>query len=54
MPTTLPLRIAAPARSSIEASEADGSVVIIFLVASIGMLLSVLAAIISPDWLIGL
>jgi hypothetical protein len=53
MPTTLPLRIAAPARS-IEGSESDGSVVIIFLVASIGMLLSVLAAIISPDWLIGL
>jgi hypothetical protein len=52
MPTTLPVRIAAPVRS--ESSETDGSLVIVFLIASIGMLLSVLAAIISPDWLIGM
>jgi hypothetical protein len=53
MPTTLPVRIAASARSA-ESSEADGSLVIIFLVASIGMLLSVVAAIITPDWFIGM
>jgi hypothetical protein len=53
MPTTLPIRIAA-AVPSVKTAEADGSIVIVFLVASIGMFLSVLAAIISPDWLIGM
>jgi hypothetical protein len=53
MPTTLPVRLAAPVRTS-ERSEPDGSLVIIFLVASIGMLLSVLAAIITPDWGMGI
>jgi hypothetical protein len=53
MPTTLPVRIAAPA-STVAAGQADASITIIFLVATIGMLLSVLAALLSPDYFVGM
>lgn len=53
MPTTLPVRIAAPT-STVRDSEADASITVIFLVAVIGMLLSVLAALTSPDLSLGL
>jgi hypothetical protein len=53
MPTTLPVRIAVP-RSTVTDGEADGSITVIFLVAVIGMLLSVVAALISPDLSIGM
>jgi hypothetical protein len=38
----------------VAAGEADASITIIFLVAAIGMLLSVLAALISPDYFAGM
>jgi hypothetical protein len=48
MPTTLPVRIAVPT-STVGDGEADGSIAVIFLVAVTGMLLSILAALMSPD-----
>jgi hypothetical protein len=53
MPTTLPVRIGVPFASD-KTLEGDGSLVVIFLVTSIGILLSLVAAMVSPDWLIGM
>jgi len=53
MPTTLPLRIAAPASTN-KAGEADASITVVLLVAMIGMLLSVLATLISPECYLGM
>jgi hypothetical protein len=53
MPTTLPVRIALRA-STVRDGEADRSIAVVFLVTVIGMLLSVLAALISPDLSVGL
>jgi hypothetical protein len=53
MPTTLPIRIAVPATNERD-GETDASITIIFLVSLIGMLLSVLAALISPDLSLGM
>jgi hypothetical protein len=53
MPTTLPVRIDVPARR-VRESEADASLMVVFLVTVIGMLLSVLAALMSPDISLGM
>ena len=53
MPTTLPVRIAVPT-STVRDGEADGSITVIFLVTVIGMLLSIVAALTSPDLSIGM
>ena len=52
MPTTLPIRIAVPA-STVKDIEADGSITVIFLVTTLGMLLSVLAALMCPECFLG-